>query len=344
MPDPVDPTTVTKTFKPRKASAQASLASKDKTPKSKNKRRNASQFRNRSRANGFESASVSSTGEPYKSNRSRHSTRKEEVVQAKVFSKKNREQLEKIIKYSRSSEMSSETGSDLSMFEALRDTIYSEVATLISQNESRPHFLIELFHELQMLNSDYLRQRALYALQDIVTRHASEENAKGECPKPLNSAGWAESNSEHTPSESLATTDDETFEKNFDEGACRECEQHDADNGSTMSTSSNFEPFATDELGNTVIHLEQALARMREYGRKKMAVESNVDSEDGCCSNPHNASASKLEGSDTAESHCAAQSAEVPAVPCPRIDTQQLDRQIKAIMKEVIPFLREHME
>lgn len=58
-----------------------------------------------------------------------------------------------------------ETGSDLSMFEALRDTIYSEVATLISQNESRPHFLIELFHELQLLNTDYLRQRALYALQ-----------------------------------------------------------------------------------------------------------------------------------------------------------------------------------
>nr|XP_028600541.1 pericentriolar material 1 protein isoform X11 [Podarcis muralis] len=342
MPDPVDPTTVTKTFKPRKASAQASLASKDKTPKSKNKRRHASQFKNRSRSNGFESASVSSTCEPYKSNRSRHSTRKEEVAQAKVFSKKNREQLEKIIKYSRSSEMSSETGSDLSMFEALRDTIYSEVATLISQNESRPHFLIELFHELQMLNSDYLRQRALYALQDIVTRH--EENAKGECPKPLNSAGWTGSNSELTPSESLATTDDETFEKNFDEGACRECEQHDADNGSTMSTSSNFEPFATDELGNTVIHLDQALARMREYGRKKMAVESNVDSEDGCCSNPHNASASKLESSDTAESHCAAQSTEAPAVPCPRIDTQQLDRQIKAIMKEVIPFLREHMD
>lgn len=59
----------------------------------------------------------------------------------------------------------SETGSDLSMFEALRDTIYSEVATLISQNESRPHFLIELFHALQLLNTDYLRQRALYALQ-----------------------------------------------------------------------------------------------------------------------------------------------------------------------------------
>lgn len=65
-----------------------------------------------------------------------------------------------------------ETGSDFSMFEALRDTIYSEVATLISQNESRPHFLIELFHELQLLNTDYLRQRALYALQVYGTSYS----------------------------------------------------------------------------------------------------------------------------------------------------------------------------
>ncbi|XP_060102403.1 pericentriolar material 1 protein [Heteronotia binoei] len=363
MPDPMDPTTVTKAFKPRKASAQASLASKDKTPKSKNKRRNTSHFKHRPKTKGYESASVSSTCEPYKSSRNRHSTRKEEVVQAKVFSKKNREQLEKIIKYSRSSEMSSaharrilqqsnrnacietpETGSDLSMFEALRDTIYSEVATLISQNESRPHFLIELFHELQMLNSDYLRQRALYALQDIVARHTSEDNTKAECPKPLSSTAWVGSNSELTPSESLATTDDETFEKNFDPEACRECEQNDADNGSTMSASSNFEPFATDDLGNTVIHLGQALARMREYERVKMAADSNLDSEDGCGSNPQVASASKLEGSDTVEGRCGQQPSEVSAVPCPRIDTQQLDRQIKAIMKEVIPFLKEHMD
>lgn len=47
MPDPVDPTTVTKTFKSRKASAQASLASKDKTPKSKNKRKSSSQLKGR---------------------------------------------------------------------------------------------------------------------------------------------------------------------------------------------------------------------------------------------------------------------------------------------------------
>ncbi|NXE24175.1 PCM1 protein, partial [Ardeotis kori] len=339
MPDPVDPNTVTKTFKSRKASAQASLASKDKTPKLKNKRKS-SQLKGRIKNTGYESASASSVCEPCKSSKSRRS---EEVVHAKVFSKRNREQLEKIIKYSRSTEMSSETGSDLSMFEALRDTIYSEVATLISQNESRPHFLIELFHELQLLNTDYLRQRALYALQDIVTRHLSENNEKGKCTKSLNSATWMASNSELTPSESLASTDDETFGKNFSTEACQDCEQNDADNGSSMSTSSNFEPFATDDLGNTVIHLDQALARMREYERMKIEAESTLDSE-GCSSNFQGASAAKLEGPSTSECLPVPQSSEVSAVPCPRIDTQQLDRQIKAIMKEVIPFLKEHMD
>ncbi|NXY15738.1 PCM1 protein, partial [Atrichornis clamosus] len=341
IPDPIDPTTVTKTFRSRKASAQASLASKDKTPKSKNKRKSSSQLKGRIKNTvGYESASASSVCEPCKSNKSRHS---DDVVHAKVFSKRNQEQLEKIIKYSRSTEMSSETGSDLSMFEALRDTIYSEVATLISQNESRPHFLIELFHELQLLNTDYLRQRALYALQDIVTRHLSEKNEKGKCAKSLNSATWMASNSELTPSESLASTDDETFGKNFPTEACQDCEQNDADNGSTMSTSSNFEPFATDDLGNTVIHLDKALSWMREYERMKVEAESTLDSE-GCSSNFQGASTAKLEGPGTSECQSVPQSSEVSAVPCPRIDTQQLDRQIKAIMKEVIPFLKEHMD
>ena len=31
---------------------------------------------------------------------------------------------------------------DFSVFDALRDTIYSEVATLIANNENRPHFLV----------------------------------------------------------------------------------------------------------------------------------------------------------------------------------------------------------
>ncbi|XP_059942179.1 pericentriolar material 1 protein isoform X16 [Mesoplodon densirostris] len=297
MPDPVDPTTVTKTFKSRKASAQASLASKDKTPKSKSKKRHSTQLKGRVK--------------------------------------------------------NIETGSDFSMFEALRDTIYSEVATLISQNESRPHFLIELFHELQLLNTDYLRQRALYALQDIVSRHISENHEKeGENVKSVNSGTWIPSNSELTPSESLATTDDETFEKNLERETHKISEQNDADNASVMSVSSNFEPFATDDLGNTVIHLDQALARMREYERMKTEAESNTDvrctcriieDEDGAAA-PTTVDSLEAETPIT-ENHSSQQPvSEVSTVPCPRIDTQQLDRQIKAIMKEVIPFLKEHMD
>lgn len=52
MPDPVDPTTVTKTFKTRKVSAQASLASKDRTPKSKSKKRNSAQLKSRAKSIG----------------------------------------------------------------------------------------------------------------------------------------------------------------------------------------------------------------------------------------------------------------------------------------------------
>nr|XP_058145941.1 pericentriolar material 1 protein isoform X11 [Dasypus novemcinctus] len=245
-----------------------------------------------------------------------------------------------------------ETGSDFSMFEALRDTIYSEVATLISQNESRPHFLIELFHELQLLNTDYLRQRALYALQDIVSRHISESHEKeGENVKSVNSGTWIASNSELTPSESLATTDDETFEKNFERETHKIREQNDADNASVMSVSSNFEPFATDDLGNTVIHLDQALARMREYERMKTEAENNanirctcriIEDEDGAAAT---SVVNNLEETPIIENHSSQQpKSEVSTVPCPRIDTQQLDRQIKAIMKEVIPFLKEHMD
>ncbi|XP_055423288.1 pericentriolar material 1 protein isoform X16 [Bubalus kerabau] len=294
MLDPVDPTTVTKTFKSRKASAQASLASKDKTPKSKSKKRHSTQLKSRVK--------------------------------------------------------NIETGSDFSMFEALRDTIYSEVATLISQNESRPHFLIELFHELQLLNTDYLRQRALYALQDIVSRHISENHEKeGENIKSVNSGTWIASNSELTPSESLATTDDETFEKNFERETHKISEQNDADNASISST---CEPFATDVLGDTVIHLDQALARMRDYTHMKMEAESSpdvrctcriIEDDDGAAATT--TISNNLEETPVIENHSSQQPvSEVATVPCPRIDTQQLDRQIKAIMKEVIPFLKEHMD
>ncbi|CAD5118670.1 DgyrCDS7355 [Dimorphilus gyrociliatus] len=51
---------------------------------------------------------------------------------------------------------------------AIQEKIYSEVATLISFNENRPHFLLDAVRYLQRLNTDLLRQRALYNLRDVV--------------------------------------------------------------------------------------------------------------------------------------------------------------------------------
>lgn len=71
----------------------------------------------------------------------------------------------------------SDDPTEMSLFETLRETIYSEVATLISQNENRPHYLIELFRELQQLTTDYLRQRVLYDIKDVVAKYLVEETS-----------------------------------------------------------------------------------------------------------------------------------------------------------------------
>ena len=57
------------------------------------------------------------------------------------------------------------------LFEALSDSVYSEVAALISANENRAHFLIQLFRDLQMISSDPLRQRTLQSIQEVVSKY-----------------------------------------------------------------------------------------------------------------------------------------------------------------------------
>ncbi|KAG9346995.1 hypothetical protein JZ751_005922 [Albula glossodonta] len=308
LPDPSDPTTVTKTFRSKKASAQAGLASKDKTPRPKSKRKRS---RGHGKKTGLESDNVSSDYSKDKCPQNRHTERPERILE-----KLTQEKLDSKLKVKKTNDLSSayawrtpflsnriactevqDTSSDFSLFEALRETIYSEVATLISQNESRPHFLIELFHELQLLNTDYLRQRALFALQDIVTRHLTEKDVGEEKAASLSSAAWAASNSELTPSESLATSDADVSEKDIVNALhlSKSREEDDSvDNESTLSTSSNLDPFASDDLGPC--QGQNIIGQM------------------------------------------------FSGVHCPQIDTQQLDRQIKAIMSEVLPFLQEHMD
>jgi pericentriolar material 1 protein len=63
------------------------------------------------------------------------------------------------------------------LFEALSESVYSEVAALISANENRPHFLIQLFRDLQMISSDPLRQKTLQLIQEVVSLYRASGTA-----------------------------------------------------------------------------------------------------------------------------------------------------------------------
>lgn len=55
------------------------------------------------------------------------------------------------------------------LIEDLRENVYKEVASLISANEERPHFLIQLFQDLQLVSSDPLRRNVLQSVQELIT-------------------------------------------------------------------------------------------------------------------------------------------------------------------------------
>ncbi|XP_071504196.1 pericentriolar material 1 protein-like [Diadema antillarum] len=267
---------------------------------------------------------------------------------------------------SQTSELESDAGSEFSLFEALRESIYSEVASLISQNESRPHFLIELFRELQMLNSDYLRQRALYALQDLVSKYLTDDNTNpseaATLPSERSLPAWMNFiGSEQTPSESFITSDEEEikarlFGANLQRShessyaVMLEDDQYDyienVDSASTLSTPPSTGPgefgFANDDLGDTVIHLDKALKRMREYERMKAEAEGASGTTSSMDKDRAAMSASDMTSNSSAQDMGSESS--FSDLPYPRIDTRQLDLQIKGIMQEVIPYLKEHMD
>lgn len=55
------------------------------------------------------------------------------------------------------------------------ENISSEVSNFIRTNESRPHFLIQLFRDLQLVTSDNLRQRTLESIQETVNANNLSE-------------------------------------------------------------------------------------------------------------------------------------------------------------------------
>ena len=58
-------------------------------------------------------------------------------------------------------------------FEKMREKIYSEVANLISQNESRPFYLLNLFKELQFIKDKNARDQTLKSIFNISNRQSS---------------------------------------------------------------------------------------------------------------------------------------------------------------------------
>ncbi|XP_062615320.1 pericentriolar material 1 protein-like isoform X1 [Saccostrea cucullata] len=259
---------------------------------------------------------------------------------------------------------------EFSLFETLRESIYSEVASLISQNENRPHFLIELFRELQVLTTDYLRQRVLYSIRDIVSKHLTEQastnNSVLEAPPPpwMNAQSlYNYTASELTPSESLMTEEEEEVgakaktglpsrnsQSTLNRGQSLQNNPFDyeenADNDSSLSTPSNSywdSPFNQDYLGDTVINLDKALARMREYDRKIAEGEANARA---LTQQREQREQALMRGAEPASSSAVDQGSEssFSSMSYPKIDTQQLDHQIKGIMKEVIPVIKENMD
>uniref|UniRef100_A0A8C4QXV6 Pericentriolar material 1 protein C-terminal domain-containing protein n=1 Tax=Eptatretus burgeri TaxID=7764 RepID=A0A8C4QXV6_EPTBU len=155
----------------------------------------------------------------------------------------------------------SEASSELSLFEALRGTIYSEVATLISQNEAHPHFLLELFHKLQMLNSEELRQSILHSLKDTVVRCCSESHTNAEKYQSiLLPDSCVPSNLELTPSDSVISSEDEDMYGDRAIVCKRKMAVKAAPTGSAVELlPSSPETFISENIENTVIHLNQTL-------------------------------------------------------------------------------------
>ncbi|XP_044747844.1 pericentriolar material 1 protein isoform X2 [Coccinella septempunctata] len=71
------------------------------------------------------------------------------------------------------------------LFEELRENVYREVASLISANEARPHFLIQLFRDLQLVSSDPLRLKTLQSIQVLISQSfRNSQNSASQEPSP----------------------------------------------------------------------------------------------------------------------------------------------------------------
>ncbi|CAF0749445.1 unnamed protein product [Brachionus calyciflorus] len=118
-------------------------------------------------------------------------------------------------------------------FEKMREQIYSEVATLISQNESRPFYLLNLFKELQFIRDKNARDQVLKSIFNISNRHKINDNVR------CNSSTTSDSNLDLSEKIFLSRKYENKKEVVDDE-------------------QSSQTPFESDSLSNTVIFVKNS--------------------------------------------------------------------------------------
>ncbi|XP_052125378.1 uncharacterized protein LOC113204757 [Frankliniella occidentalis] len=66
------------------------------------------------------------------------------------------------------------------LYEELRESVYSEMTSLISENGSRSHFLVQLLRDLQHISSDSVRQSVIQLIQQAVSRYQIDLSVLGQ--------------------------------------------------------------------------------------------------------------------------------------------------------------------
>ncbi|VEN36661.1 unnamed protein product [Callosobruchus maculatus] len=94
------------------------------------------------------------------------------------------------------------------LFEELRENVYKEVASLISANETRPHFLIQLFRDLKMIGNDNLRLKILQSIQTVITH----SNPASQNQNTIISTESHETSQSHSDLDTTQSEDNFTFQ------------------------------------------------------------------------------------------------------------------------------------
>ena len=154
---------------------------------------------------------------------------------------------------------------ELFSFDRMREKIYSEVATLISQNEARPFFLLNLFRELQYLKDKNARDQALKSIFNINNRNSqllttkkSDNNDTALKAKPITKQQQQQQQNNNIQVDLLKDDDDDIISYRYRMKKSEHIYRETTDQSSCNETSRTQSPFENDSLSNTVIFVKSS--------------------------------------------------------------------------------------